>query len=207
MGTDIHTFIEYDDHRSRGSFSGQPEEPALLFGKFSVWRDYALFDALGDGRNSLMDPEDIGKMDPEGIGRRSLYPPRGIPADISWETAREYYELVVEAQTPHAGFWPRYGCVSVSEAAERVRHGAHLGHVAQTIHYGTTPPRTWQAVSKEYWHTPSWLSLVEIHQSLEHHRLSPTDLRWDFRAVLNSLVEVEKETGPGQARLVFWFDK
>jgi hypothetical protein len=198
MGTDIHTFVEYADDSGRRSFSGRPEEPAWLFGKFSLLRDYALFDALGDGRNSQMAPADIGK--------RALYPPRGIAPDLSLEAAREYYDLVVEAQTPHAGFWPKHGCVSVSQAHDRVQKGAHFGSVVQTIHYGTTPPQTWHGVSKEFWHTPSWLTVEEVHQSLEHHRLSMTTLRWDFLAMLKSLSAIEEQIGRGQVRVVFWFD-
>jgi hypothetical protein len=198
MGTDIHAFVEYADDQSRRPFSGRAEEPAWLFGKFSLSRDYALFDALGDGRNSQMAPEDVGE--------RSLYPPRGIPADLSLEVAWEYYDLIVEHQTPYPGFWPKHACVSASQAEERVRQGAHLGNLAQTIYYGTTPPRTWKTVSKEYWHTPSWLSLREIHQSLDHHRLPQSELRWDFRALLTCLSLIEEQIGSGQTRLVFWFD-
>ncbi|SRR5260370_36858306 len=198
MGTDIHTFVEYADDNGRRSFSGRPEEPAWLFGKFSLLRDYALFDALGDGRNSQMAPEDVGE--------RSLYPPRGIPPDLSLEAAWEYYDLVIEAQPPNAGFWPKHGCVSASQAQERVRQGTHFGSVAQTIHYGTTPARTWQAVSKEYWHTPSWLNLSEVHESLEHHALPLTARCWDFQAMLKCLSEIDEKIGSGQVRLVFWFD-
>jgi hypothetical protein len=198
MGTDIHAFVEYADDRGRRTFTGRPEEPAWLFGKFSLSRDYALFDALGDGRNSQMLPEDVGE--------RSLYPPRGIPADLSHEAAWEYYDLVVEDQTPHAMFWPKHGTVSAAQADERVRRRGHLGSVVQTVHYGMTRPRTWQAVSKEYWHMPSWLSLREIHQSLDHHRLPLTELCWDFRALLKCLAAMEEQIGCGQVRLVFWFD-
>jgi hypothetical protein len=198
MGTDIHACVEFADESGRRSFSGRFEEPAWLFGKFSLLRDYALFDALGDGRNVQMAPQDVGE--------RALYPPRGIPTDLSLAAAWEYYDLVIEDQTPHAGFWPKHGNVSASEAEERVRRGAHLGKIAQTIHYGTTRPRTWAVVSKEYWHTPSWLSLLEVHQSLEHHRLPLTNLCWDFRALLRCLSEIEEQIGRGQVRLVFWFD-
>jgi hypothetical protein len=198
MGTDIHTFVEYAEEKGRRLFSGCPEEPAWFFGRFSLLRDYALFDALGDGRNSQMPPEDVCA--------RALYPPRGIPPDISIPVAWEYYDLVVDAHPPHTGFWPKHGCVSASQTQERVGRGAHVGSVTQRMQFGPTPPRTWQVVSKEYWHTPSWLSLLEVHQSLEHHRLPLTDLRWDFRAVLKCLSEIEEQIGRGQVRMVFWFD-
>jgi hypothetical protein len=198
MGTDIHAFVEYADDKGRRSFTGRPEEPAWFFGKFSLLRDYALFDALGDGRNSQLAPEDVGE--------RALYSPRGVPPDLSLPAAWEYYDLVADAQAPHPGFWPKHGRVSSPEAQERVQRGAHFGSVAQTTHHGTTPPRTWQAASKDYWHTPSWLLLAEIHQALEHPRLPLTERRWDFRALLKCLAEIEEQIGRGQVRLVFWFD-
>jgi hypothetical protein len=70
MGTDIHAFAEYADDRGRRVFTGRPEEPAWLFGKFSLLRDYALFDALGDGvppaqrrdlNHSVVPPAERGK--------------------------------------------------------------------------------------------------------------------------------------------------
>jgi hypothetical protein len=199
MGTDIHAFVEYADESSRRSFSGMPEDPAWLFARCSLTRDYDLFDALGDGRNSQMAPEDVGE--------RALFPPRGVPADLSLESSWEYYDLIVESQHPDSRFWPKHGVVTGTEAAERVQRGtSHLGTVVQSIHYGRTAPRGWQVVSKEYWHTPSWLLLREIQQSLEHHRLSLAQLRWDFRAVLRCMSEIEAQIGRGQVRLVFWFD-
>src|SRR5262245_52536286 len=68
MGTDIHAFIECADPFRALSFSGTPEWPAYLLGTFSLLRDYELFDALGDGSNSLMLPEEVEK--------RALFPPR-----------------------------------------------------------------------------------------------------------------------------------
>jgi hypothetical protein len=46
-------------------------------------------------------------------------------------------------------------------------------------YFGLTPPRTWQAVAKAAWHTPSWLTLQEIRQSLDHYGLEPAQLHWD----------------------------
>ncbi len=198
MGTDIHTFVEYADDKGRRSFSGRPEEPAWLFGAFSLNRDYELFDALGDGRNCQMPPEEVSK--------RSFYGPRGVPLDVSLEVARQYYDLVAEAQSPHPGFWPAHGCVSADQAKERRRRGAQPGSVAQTMHYGATAPTIWRAVSKEFWHTPSWLLLSEIHESLQHYGLTLAERHWDFRALLKCLEEVEEQIGKGQTRLVFWFD-
>lgn len=198
MGTDIHSFVEYADDSGRGVFSGRPEEPAWLFGKFTLLRDYSLFDALGDGRNAQMAPQDVGK--------RSLFPPRGVPPDMSVEAAWEYYDLVVETCAPHALFWPSHGCVSVGQAQERVRQGARLGSVVQTMQFGAILPRTWRVIPKECWHTASWLTLPEIHQSLEHYRLPLTKLCWDFQALLKCLTVIEAQIGQGQTRLVFWFD-
>jgi hypothetical protein len=199
MGTDIHAFVEYTNQSGERRFSGSPNDRALLLGHFSLSRDYALFDALGDGRNS--------QMAPEMVRQRALFPPRGVPGDMSLEAAREYYDLVVESQAPHVGFWPKHACVSADQAEERVRRGrAHMGIVAQTIGYRLTEPRIWHVVSKESWHTPSWLSLLETLQSLEYHRLSLAELPWDYRVLMKCLSEVEEQIGRGQVRLAFWFD-
>jgi hypothetical protein len=199
MGTSIHSFAEYADEGGKPTFSGSPDEPAWFFGQFSLSRDYALFDALGDGRNSQMAPEDVGQ--------RALFASRSIPADISLETAWHYYDLVVESETPHPSFWPTGGSVSVSQAEERVRRGkAHYGKIVQKTHYGATAPRVWRVVSKEYWHTPSWLQLAEIRESLKHHCLVLGELPWDFRVALECLAKIEEGIAPSQVRLVFWFD-
>jgi hypothetical protein len=199
MGTDIHVFVEYASDDGRQSFSSRPEKPAWCFGRFSLSRDYLLFDAIGDGRSSQMRREDVR--------RQSLYSPRGIPADVSRPVAWEYYDLVVESQSPYPMFWPAHGCVTASQAQDRVARGkSHEGTIAQAGDYGTTDPRIWRAVSKDCWHTPSWLTLAEILASLDHHRLPIAERQWDFRAVLRCLAEIEQAIGPGQVRMVFWFD-
>src|SRR5215467_1354959 len=118
MGTDIHAFVECADPDDGRAFSGTPEWPAYLLGSFNLLRDYELFDALADGRNSLMRPEDVGK--------RALFPPRGVPPDISLEAAREYYDLVVGRDLPDPRFWPRHGCVSLEDARPRLKEGVSL---------------------------------------------------------------------------------
>ena len=115
MGTDIHAFIECADPFRALPFSGTPDYPAYQLGSFSLLRDYELFDALGDGRNSLMSPKEVDK--------RALIPPGGVPPDISLQVAQEYYDLVVERDLPSRGFWPRHGCVSLEEARPRLKEG------------------------------------------------------------------------------------
>jgi len=199
MGTNIHAFVEYADDSRKRCFSRRAEEPAWCVARFSLSRDYALFDALGDGRNNQMEPKDVGQ--------RALIPPRGIPVDLSLEAAWEYYDVIVESQQPHPGFWPNHGFVRSCEADERVQKcRSHLGNVVQNIQYGMNAPTTWHVVSKDYWHTPSWLLLPEIQQSMEHHHLSLEQRGWDFRAMMKCLTEMGALIGSEQVRLVFWFD-
>jgi hypothetical protein len=199
MGNDIHAFVEYSHRELRQQFSGRPDEPAHFLARFSLPRDYQLFDALGDGRNFFLNPQEVRY--------RALHPPRGIPVDLSLVTAMEYYELVVDEAEPHPGFWPRHGCVNSSVAQARAAHGGlRFGTVAQTSFIGVTPPRTWQAIPKERWRIPSWLFLQEIYQALEYHSIKPGDVSWEFQAVLECLDKIEKELGTNQGRLVFWFD-
>jgi hypothetical protein len=199
MGTDINAYAEYTRNHEEPWFRGDPNRPALFFAEFSLSRDYALFDALGDGRNSQLASEDVGQ--------RALFPPRGIPADLSLVVARQYYDLVIDSARPNAHFWPAHGCVTVVEAEERVHRGhAHFGNVVQDTHYSRSPPRTWKVVSKELWHTPSWLLLSEIHQAMRSHNISLTAVDWGFRVAVTCLSKIEDELGEGRVRLVFWFD-
>ncbi len=197
MGTDIHAFVEYAHFDDGRSFSGTPESPARLLGSFNLLSDYDLFNALGDGRNSLMSPGDIAK--------RALFPPRGVPSDISLPVAREYYDLIVGRDLPSRWFWPRHGCVSLEEVRPRLKEGVTL--YGTPIGRGTVVDgtRSWRVVAKAHWHTPSWLTLQEIRQSLDHHGLAEAQLRWDFRALMTCLAEAQGN-GNRQVRLVFWFD-
>jgi hypothetical protein len=61
-------------------------------------------------------------------------------------------------------------------------------------------------VAKAHWHTPSWLTLQEIRQSLEHFGLAEAELQWDFRVLMAYLAEAQGSISGRQVRLVFWFD-
>ncbi len=155
---------------------------------------------LGDGRNSH-----FGEV---AIERHALVSPRGLPCDISHAVAREYYDLITDTEHPNAMFWPSHGCISEAVATSRVAAGqAHYGTVEQDIHLGNgPPPRKWRLVSKPYWHTPSWLSALEVHASLDHFGLAAADLSYDFRALLAAIHSLTDNISPNNVRLVFWFD-
>ena len=93
------------------------------------------------------------------------------------------------------------------QAGKQVEAGdSGYGRVVQRGCFGRTPPRTWTAVSKPGWQTPSWLFLAEIRDSLEHAELADSEIQPDFRALLQAMTSLETELGPRQSRLVFWFD-
>jgi len=197
MGTDIHAFIEYSNEPT---FSGLSGEPAYLFAGFQLIRDYRLFDALGDGRSSQLTADHASKP--------ALYPPRGIPPDVSIMVARKYYRLIADSDIPHPSFWPRDHCISSKEADERIQQSKEVvATVQQTIFYGTTAPRSWSVIPRLHVFNPSWLFHHEIEEALQHADISSSEIGWDFRAVLTCLETVERDCGPMRVRLVFWFDK
>lgn len=200
MGTDIHAFVEYASDDPHCGFSGDPSSPALLFGQFALSRDYSLFDALGDGRNSHFSESEIE--------RHALVAPRGLPGDISHAVAREYYDLITDTDHPNAMFWPAHGCVSEAEAASRVAAGhSHYGTIEQDIHFGNGPSaRSWRLVSKPYWHTASWLNAQEVDASLDHFGLTADDLSLGFSAMLVAMRSLADHLNLDHVRLVFWFD-
>lgn len=194
MGTDIHAYLEYPP--GPGGFTGDLEQPAWLYAGYVIARDYDLFDALGDGHSSQLDPADAA--------RKGLIPPRGVPADLSIGAGHDYFDLIPGSDRPHWSFWPEHACVSEAEARRRLESGAC--HGASVFQRYRSPERSWRAVSRPGLHTPSWLYLDEIKQALRHFGRSDDALEWGFRVLLGTMTLLEAELGSERVRLVFWFD-
>ncbi|QDT42189.1 hypothetical protein Pan241w_22700 [Gimesia alba] len=198
MGTDITAFVEKRFCDESSGFSGRPEEPPWILGRFWMGRDYDLFDALANGRSDRLDPEEVD--------RHALIPPRGIPRDLSYEVALEYYDLIIDP----AGIDPRvpvgYQTISKSEAKQRVEAGlAHYGKVAAFWPYSEKKP-LWNVVSKPYLHNVGWLTLEEINQALDHFKMPLDDVDIEFLALMHAMEVFDQESSPMEVRLTFWFE-
>jgi hypothetical protein len=193
MGTDIHSFVEYANTPSGESFRGESAHPACLFAEFSISRNYELFDALANARS--------GQLGEGQASKGALFPPRGIPTDLSYRAAQSYFDLVKDTAV-NSSFWPQEGLVSQYEAIGRINSGeAHGG----TVLHPFGKSQMCQTVSKPFWHTPSWLFPYEVDAALQHFGLTGA-LHFDFRLLLEAMKMLEAEVGVGRVRLVFWFD-
>jgi hypothetical protein len=202
MGTDIHTFVEVDYATTGEPFGASAEVRCFNQGEFFLWHDYDLFDALGNGRSHSFPPEEVKRW--------ALFPPRGLPANISQAVFLRYYHLVAdprykEAQLDgHWEFYPGLQPVPPEEAARWVGEG--------WSHYLDPPVRNAAGrpgrprVSSPNWHSASWLRLPEVYQALAHFGISVQDLGAAAQVILRVMEEFENRLGVGRSRLVFWFD-
>jgi hypothetical protein len=166
MGADIHMFVEYkhkdsNDWRSFG-------------GRISVRRNYTLFGLLADVR-----------------GKGVIYPQRGLPDDISYETKGYAYYFIAEnpAQEERA--------VSIETAKEW-----EAKYESKIIYRDGKP--TW--VQHPDWHSYSWLTTKEFRAVLKkYNREIPKDFaEFQYEAILSVMAKLGKH---GQdVRVVFWFD-
>ncbi len=196
MGMDIHSFLEY---RDAGQHS--PSDSWSLLARFSLARDYRLFDALANARSSQISTSEAA----ESV---AVYMTRGVPTDLSLLAAQEYYDIIVEDGPPDPRFWPMHGVTQASEAESRVRSGqGQTGKVEQSIYVGKTEPRSWRAVSKIDSYCASWLTLAELRETIGRNNLDQSQLNWDFCAFLETFESAVSRLGAGNARFVFWFDR
>jgi len=172
MGCDIHAMLEVEGE-SPVAFAFN----AIFAGQASLPRNLAVFGALA-GVRSTVPP---------------LYPPRGIPDNVSEESFEEYYLFVINEAD--AEMYRGYGYVTRDEAPIRGRVYWKTSGLQSRFGYVADPD----------WHTPSWLFLSEIHEALAHAKLTAEDLMPEYRIVLDALASAERWLGR-RARLVFWFD-
>lgn len=201
MGTEVHAFVEVDYATAGESFGETAEIRCFNRGEFFVWNVYELFDALGNGRSR--------HFPPETVGRWALFPPRGLPANVSEGVVVRYSHPVATENADIGAYSESHGMPGLPPvtAAEAERWVA-----AGWSHYYTPPaPRFSLAsvprrVSHPEWRNPSWLSLPEVYQSLAHFGLEVTHLSVEVEAILGVMESFERRLGSGRSRLVFWFD-
>jgi len=208
MGTIIHPFIEYDiSVENESPFcpapDGHVEIRAFNTGEFFTFSDYELFDALAFGRSFDMG----GRAD----GKRPLYPPRGLPANVTRTVLLRYYHVVADPDYQKNRFDPTvywYGSlpsVSRQEALDWVSQGwSQWGNNLRESPPSRTPI-SFDLVSNPNWRNPSWLTHNEILKSLNHFQLEVELVPPEFQVILDAMLGLEKHYGTGKTRLVFWF--
>jgi hypothetical protein len=147
-------------------------------------RDYRVFKALAGVRGNTP----------------SLFPPRGIPDDVSERTFEGYYQFIIDPA--QSDLYRGFDFVTLEEAEKFVRFGQVLVSAERKKSgvrsaYGYIPVSTW--------HTPSWLLLSEIRQALEHSGLPEDQLAPEYRVLLETMESLERHMRT-RSRLVFWFD-
>ncbi len=179
MGCDIHLFAEV--RCENGSYD------ALSDGEFRIPPDYPLFAALAGVRAER--------------GFVPMFPPRGIPEDISYEVADRYFVPVLDSK--RAAKWHIGEHVTPEEARRLVQDGK-----SHWLTKGTTSPFTPSTgghIAHPDWHSASWLILDEVRLSLEHAGYPVTGASDEFQLLIEYLAAFAKRKSTS-VRVVFWFD-
>ena len=165
MGCDIHAVIEYKRWDSFWS----------SFGEIDIPRDYDFFSAIafGDG----------------GITDELLYPPRGMPSDVSLRTSGLFY---MDGQ--------EYKDLMKSHGMEE-KIDPEIMEEWEKIEYLSSG-----AVVAPDWHTPSWMNLSEFKASLEQGDITSDKQSPEIRATLSAMEILANAYGHENVRLIFWFD-
>lgn len=123
--------------------------------------------------------------------KKPLIPPKGIPLTAS-SIVKNYYlaDVVDDVDDCDEGIERR-------EAEEYIQKGfSHYWHNDNTL------------ISRPDWHTPSWLTLKEINQVLQHAQIEKESLARQFLIVIDLMEAIERwdRIGKNTSRFVFWFD-
>ncbi len=200
MGTYMSAFIEIDYGERAPPFSDHMQVYSLTEGSFRFGKDYEVFDALAEGRNSQMRPED---RDPD---RAPLITPRGMPSPRSLTVAQDYFFLVADpADPPNEHFWPAHRCVSPAEAEEWLESKG--SHESEMIQWFNCEPggRVWRVVSEPGLYNATWLRPNEFDAALRYHDLEPEELPVEYTILRHAMSLLGERNGPERVRMVLWF--
>jgi len=173
MGTSAWMFIESRRTPSDGWRATSEQSLASI-----VRRDYKLFDALSGGRN----------------GSGFLYPPRGLPLDMSETVFRSVCYRLTDSddekkQSKPGALISKRSCYTMQPFGEVIqRDNAEFFYLFNGYH-----------------HSYSWLTLEEIIASTRHAGIVLDALDAGYVTILSQMRELENEGR--QVRLVFWFDE
>lgn len=172
MGCDIHMHLEFKDPKPNPHIR-EGASPWRGWARIYMARDYELFGYLAGVRSSV-DP---------------VVAPRGIPNDISWDTADEWY---LRIHDEFAG-QDMSGYCTLAKAQEWSKYGHKIFNDDEGKPYKVEHPD---------WHTPTWLTLDEYTQALS--KIKPEPYGMSYWAMLGAMKELDWYHM--DTRLVFWFD-
>ncbi|QDT47209.1 hypothetical protein Pan258_12400 [Symmachiella dynata] len=210
MGTSIHAFIEVDYSEQSMPFVTSKTVSAFNDGELLLTGNPQVLDALGDGVNYHF-PGDRSR-------KRALHSPRGLPPMLSFPVFNRFAHIIVKGDTDVHYFnsnlsWLSPGLPAVTqEVAQRWVDDGYSIYIGcpWRIVFGAGKVCK-ERVSHPDWHSPSWLTLPEIFDSLDYFDLSIMEMKDDqremmFPIVVNVMEQIEAKLGDGRTRLVFWFD-
>ena len=149
-------------------------------GTLGIPRDYDLFTVLALG--------------PGGLTDELPFPPRGLPADLSFETRYYFYtpadEVLKDLKEWGEGedeFEPEVYLSDYWEAARQ-----------EFQEYGLLPTLEL--------HSHSWLTLPELKEVLSYGKLRRENLGAAFYAIMAAMEVLAESYGKDKVRLVFCFD-
>ena len=162
MGCDIHMYVEWKVKSRNDNYWD------TFGGCINPGRDYELFGLLAGVRSDEV----------------PMFPIRGIPDNMAFESRYDYYYYVVENKKDTDENY-----VTRKNAEEWVAAG--LSTWKDTDH---------KLVSGPDWHTPSWLTYAEFKKVL-----TGLDVEVTYKALLVDMMALT-DHGKNDVRVVFWFD-
>ncbi|MCR9202825.1 MAG: hypothetical protein NXI04_29625 [Planctomycetaceae bacterium] len=103
-------------------------------------------------------------------------------------------------------FEPSLGTITNQKADELIESGkSFLGPPLEISRY-KLGSQALRRVSNPTWHSPSWLRLDEIHESLAHFDYPLSKATPEVQTAFSAMATLDTHHGKGHSRLVFWFD-
>ena len=173
MGCDIHFYIEY-------TFSKKDTTLWWSFGgSINPGRNYAMFSVMAGVR---------------GYDNDAIIPPKGIPDKIAYQTADDYYYMVIPDDSDLSDY-RNENYVTASDAEKWLKYGSRWKDEKKTY------------ISSLDYHSASWFTLEEyvaaIKEYKKRYKKDGYDIGTEYYAILAAMKELNKTQN---VRLVFWFD-
>jgi hypothetical protein len=173
MGCDIHCYIEHtlgkrDTDTNWWSFGGS----------INPGRNYGMFSVMAGVRGYDKDP---------------AVPPKGIPDNIAYRTADDYYYEVIPDDSDLSDYRGK-NYVTASDAEKWLKYGSRWKDEKKTY------------ISSPDYHSVSWFTLEEYVAAIKEYKKRYKEyggIGFEYKAILAAMKELNKRQN---VRLVFWFD-